>query len=72
MRYRRIEYRFATVLATEQPGPIGGPWHCDRRDMVHLMPASAPGVSATPSGDGFAGRQADAPDRHPLMSRRTR
>jgi HSP20 family protein len=33
MRYRRIEYRYATVLASEQPGPIGGPWHGDRRDI---------------------------------------
>ncbi len=51
MRYRRMRYRYAVVLATQQPGPIGEVWRTSRSTIQLAQPAWRPRADVYESDD---------------------
>lgn len=42
MRYRRLHYRYAVVLAADRPRPLGDIWHVERPGVTVALPSWRP------------------------------
>jgi HSP20 family protein len=51
MRYRRLHYRYAVVLATERPRPLGDAWHAERPGVTVALPCWRPPADVYETAD---------------------
>ncbi len=54
MRYRRMHYRYAVVLANEQPRPLGDTWLTGRLGVVLAQPCWRPPADVYETADAIA------------------
>jgi HSP20 family protein len=53
MRYRRLHYRYAVVLAAEQPRPLGDTWHLGRSGATVALPSWRPPADVYETADSI-------------------
>lgn len=51
MRYRRLHYRYAVVLAAERPRPLGDIWHAERPGVTVALPCWRPPADVYETAD---------------------